>query len=102
MQQRKRMPCSAGMVIGMASTRKVTVTLSAESVDAIKGLVAAGKADSVSGFVQHAVQVSLDDVAGWSAMLARALTETGGAMTTEEEQWADRILGRSDKSGSAA
>jgi Arc/MetJ-type ribon-helix-helix transcriptional regulator len=90
------------MVIGMASTRKVTITLPVESVDAIRGLVAAGHADSVSGFVQHAVQVSLDDVAGWGAMLASALADTGGAMTSEERQWADRILGRSDQSGSAA
>ena len=90
------------MVIGMASTRKVTVTLPVGSVDAIRGLVAAGQADSVSGFVQHAVKVSLDDIAGWGAMLAQALADTGGAITDEERQWADRILGRSDTSGSAA
>ena len=56
----------------------------------------------MSGFVQHAVDVSLDDFAGWGAMLAQALAETGGAMTPEEREWADEVLGRSEPSGSAA
>lgn len=86
----------------MAMTRKITVTLPMESVEAIRRLVAAGKADSVSGFVQHAVRVSLDDVAGWGAMLAAALEETGGAMTAEEREWADQTLGRPASAGSAA
>lgn len=90
------------MVIGMASTKKVTVTLPTEAVDAIRRLVADGRADSVSGFVQHAVQVSLDDVTGWGAMLARALEETGGDMTPEERAWADEVLGRPGPEGSAA
>lgn len=80
------------MVIGMATTQKVTVTLPVEAVEAIRGLVASGKADTVSGFVQHAVQVALDDVAGWGAMLAQALDETGGPMTPEERDWADQVL----------
>ena len=84
------------MVISMASSQKVTVTLPVESVQAIRELVAEGKADSVSGFVQHAVAVSLDDVAGWGAMLAQALEETGGPLTAEEREWADRILGVDD------
>ncbi|HQV17539.1 MAG TPA: hypothetical protein PLC22_04340 [Gordonia sp. (in: high G+C Gram-positive bacteria)] len=72
------------------------MTLPVESVQAIRELVAEGKADSVSGFVQHAVAVSLDDVAGWGAMLAQALEETGGPLTAEEREWADRILGVDD------
>ena len=81
------------MVIGMASTQKVTVTLSRESVEAIRELVARGKADSVSGFVQHAVAVSLDDSADWASMLADAMEQTGGPLTAEEEAWTDRVLG---------
>ena len=77
----------------MANMCKVTVTLPVESVEAIRGLVAEGKADSVSGFVQHAVRVSLDDVAGWGAMLAEALRDTGGEVTAEERAWADDVLG---------
>lgn len=90
------------MVSGMASTQKVTVTLSIEAVAAIRDLVSAGKADSISGFVQHAVHGALDDVTGWGAMLASALEETGGAMTSEERAWADQILGHGDSTNSAA
>lgn len=85
------------MVIGMATTQKVTVTLPIQAVEAIRGLVADGKAESVSGFVQHAVQVSLDDVAGWGAMLATALEQTGGPLTADERVWADEALGRGDR-----
>jgi Arc/MetJ-type ribon-helix-helix transcriptional regulator len=80
------------MVFGMAS-KKITITLDAEQVQHIRNLVASGRAASVSGFVQHAVGVALDDVAGWGAMLAQALDETGGPMTAEEAAWADAALG---------
>jgi len=90
------------MVVGMARTMKVTVTLPVDSVEAIRRLVTDGKADSVSVFVQHAVHISLDDVAGWGALLGQALTETGGAMTSEEQRWADEVLGRTGPAGSAA
>jgi Arc/MetJ-type ribon-helix-helix transcriptional regulator len=80
------------MVIGMA-TRKVTITLDEADLNRIRALVESGRARTVSGFVQDAVRVSLDDVAGWGAMLAQALAETGGDLTAEERAWADRILG---------
>jgi Arc/MetJ-type ribon-helix-helix transcriptional regulator len=90
------------MVIGMA-TRKVTVTLEDSQVDAMRKLVDAGSAPSVSGFVQHAVSVALDDVAGWGAVLADALRESGGPLTDEERAWADELLGtRRRRRGSAA
>lgn len=82
----------SGMVTGMAS-KKVTVTLDEAQLEQLRALVDAGKARSVSGFVQHAVGVALDDVAGWGAMLADALAETGGAITAEERAWADEVLG---------
>jgi Arc/MetJ-type ribon-helix-helix transcriptional regulator len=75
------------------ATRKVTVTLEEDQLARIRALVAAGKAATVSGFVQHAVGVALDDVAGWGAMLAEALTKTGGDLTAEERAWADEVLG---------
>lgn len=80
------------MVIGMA-TRKVTVTIEEEQLEAIRSLVRSGSASSVSGFVQDAVSTVLDDVAGWGALLAEALRDTGGALTDEERAWADEILG---------
>lgn len=89
-------------VSGMA-TRKVTVTLEDAQLNAIRKLVDAGSASSVSGFVQHAVSVALDDVAGWGALLAEALRETGGPLTDDERAWADELLGtRRRRRGSAA
>lgn len=79
------------MVIGMA-TRKVTVTLDEVQVDQIRQLVDGGRAPSVSGFVQHAVTLALDDVAGWGALLAEALRETGGPLSDDERDWADELL----------
>ncbi len=83
------------------ATKKVTVTLDELQLDRIRALVEAGSAPSVSGFVQHAVDVALDDVAGWGSLLAEALRETGGALSDEERAWADGILG-SPASSSAA
>ena len=84
------------MVLGMA-TRKVTVTLDETQLDQIQSLVRAGSASSVSGFVQHAVAVALDDVAGWGAMLAEALRQTGGALSDDERAWADSVLGTGNR-----
>ena len=80
------------MVAGMA-TKKITITLEAEQLDRVRGLVDSGKASSVSGFVQHAVSVSLDDIAGWGATLAQALRDTGGPLSQDEKDWADEMLG---------
>ena len=90
------------MVTGMA-TRKVTVTLPEEQLEAIRGLVEGGHAASVSGFVQHAVALALDDVTGWGAMLAEALSRTGGELTANERAWADEVLfGTENRSGRGA
>jgi Arc/MetJ-type ribon-helix-helix transcriptional regulator len=85
-----------GMVNGMA-TKKVTITLDEAQLDQIRAMVQARTAPSVSGFVQHAVAVALDDVAGWGAMLAEALRQTGGALTDDERTWADDVLGTSTR-----
>jgi Arc/MetJ-type ribon-helix-helix transcriptional regulator len=89
------------MVIGMA-TRKVTITLDEVQLARIQALVRAGSATSVSGFVQHAVTIALDDVAGWGAMLAEALRETGGPLSDEERAWADGVLGVTTRSSRPA
>ena len=90
------------MVIGMA-TRKVTITLDETQLDRVRRLVDSGGAASVSGFVQHAVAVALDDVAGWGATLAEALRDTGGPLTDDERAWADELLGNpTRRHGSAA
>ncbi|MDQ6615266.1 MAG: ribbon-helix-helix domain-containing protein [Actinomycetota bacterium] len=75
------------------ATKKVTVTLDERQLDRIRGLVDSGTASSVSGFVQHAVGLALDDVTGWGALLADALRDTGGELTAEERHWADEAIG---------
>lgn len=80
------------------ATRKVTITLDEGDVARVRDLVDAGRAASVSGFVQHAVAIALDDVDGWGAMLAEALDATGGPLTDDERAWADSVL---DGGGSA-
>jgi len=84
------------------ATKKVTITLDETQLDQIRALVEAGSAPSVSGFVQHSVEVALDDVAGWGALLAEALRHTGGTLSEEERSWADAILGNSSPAGTAA
>jgi Arc/MetJ-type ribon-helix-helix transcriptional regulator len=74
------------------ATTKVTVTLEDDQLAAIRALVSSGKAENVSQFVKHAVNVSLADVAGWGAMLGAALEQTGGPLTRKERAWADSIL----------
>ena len=92
---------SRGMVVGMA-TKKLTITLEADQLERIRALVESGEAPSVSGFVQHAVGVALDDVAGWGAMLANALEATGGEISAEERRWADGALGNTSRHRSPA
>ena len=79
------------MVNGMA-TKKVTITLEDSQLAAIRELVAARKLESVSGFIQRAVDVSLSDIAGWGAMLGLALEQTGGPLRAKERAWADSVL----------
>jgi Arc/MetJ-type ribon-helix-helix transcriptional regulator len=85
------------MVLGMATT-KVTITLEEEQLTAIRGLVAKGQAESVSGFVKHAVAASLADVAGWGITLGLALEQTGGPLTARERAWADSVLNDAPRS----
>jgi Arc/MetJ-type ribon-helix-helix transcriptional regulator len=84
------------MALGMA-TKKVTITLQEGDIEKIKALVDRGRAESVSHFVQHAVGVSLADVAGWGALLGEALRQSGGPLTKKERLWADDVLGVSPR-----
>lgn len=81
------------------ATVKVTVTLDEEALRKVRSLVRDHRAPSVSGFVQHAVTVALQDAAGWGAMLAEALEQTGGPLTKKERAWVDGILARTAKRG---
>lgn len=90
-----------GMVTGMVGTRKVTITLSVATVDRVRQLVEAGQTASISGFVQHAVAVALDDVGGWGSALSEALAGTGGELSAQERAWADNVLDHGEQTGAA-
>jgi Arc/MetJ-type ribon-helix-helix transcriptional regulator len=79
------------------ATRKITIRLNDDQVDAIRALVDAGQAANVSAFVKHAVKVALFDAAGWRELLDDALRQTGGPLTKEERGWADAILSPSPR-----
>lgn len=84
------------MVIGMAETQKVTVTLPVGQVAAIRALVGEGQAETVSGFVTAAVALALEDRLAFEELVDAGLEKTGGPMTASERRWADQILqGRS-------
>ena len=74
------------------ATTKITITLQNGQVEAIRALVAGGRAANVSAFVQHAVGVALFDAEGWREMLEDALQQTGGPLTKKERDWADKVL----------
>jgi Arc/MetJ-type ribon-helix-helix transcriptional regulator len=80
------------MVVGMASTVKITVTIPKEQLEEIRALVKARRTDNVSAFVKHAIGVSLSDVKEWSDMVNQVLMETGGPLTKEEIALADSVL----------
>jgi hypothetical protein len=71
----------------IVATKEITVTLDQQQLTRINALVASRTIPYVPGFIQHAVAIALDDVAGWGAMLAEALRQTGGDLTVEERAW---------------
>lgn len=85
------------MVNSMA-TRKVTITVDEAELDRIREIVAAGKARSVSSFVQDAVTRSLDGEQLWAEHLSQSLDATGGPATADEQAWLDATFERIDGS----
>ena len=71
----------------------MTVTIDEDQLERIRAHIEAGAASNVSGFVQHAVGVALDDVAGWGEMLTGARRDSGGELSRHERRWADEVLG---------
>ena len=61
------------------ATIKITTTLPDRQVEEIRRRVAAEESPSISGFIQQAVQKSLEPAAEFRAMVDEALNETGGA-----------------------
>ena len=79
------------------ATVKITITLPDDQLRRVKALVASGAAPNLSAFVKHAVDVAIQDAAGWRAMLDEALEETGGPLTDKERAWVDSLLHRAPK-----
>ena len=79
------------MVHGMA-TAKITITLPDRQLEEIRKRVAAHNSPSVSGFIQDAVQKSLENAAEFRAIVAEALTKTGGPLKPKERAWARKVL----------
>ena len=80
------------MVIGMATTTKITITLPDRQLEEIRKRVAAQESTSVSGFIQQAVQKSLDNAAEFRALVEEALQASGGPLTPKEREWARSML----------
>ena len=85
------LPCIGGMVTGMATT-KITITVPDAQLAEIKKRVTAREAASVSGFVQRAVQKSLENEAEFRAIIEEGLAATGGPLTARERAWAQKML----------
>jgi Arc/MetJ-type ribon-helix-helix transcriptional regulator len=79
------------MVNGMATT-KITITLPDRQLQEIRKRVAAEDSPSVSGFIQRAVQKSLDNAAEFRTLVEEALKETGGPLKPRERVWARKML----------
>jgi Arc/MetJ-type ribon-helix-helix transcriptional regulator len=79
------------MVNGMATT-KITITVPDSQLAEIKKRVMAREASSISGFVQRAVQKSLENEAEFRAMIDEGLAATGGPLTARERTWARKML----------
>jgi Arc/MetJ-type ribon-helix-helix transcriptional regulator len=79
------------MVGGMA-TAKITITLPDRQLEEIRKRVAAQDSPSVSGFIQDAVQKSLENAVEFRGMVAEALQKTGGPLKPKERAWARKML----------
>ncbi|HUI80522.1 MAG TPA: hypothetical protein VLY24_21505 [Bryobacteraceae bacterium] len=74
------------------ATIKITITLPDRQFEEIRKRVAAEESPSVSGFIQQAVQKSLENAAEFRAVVEEVLKETGGPLKSRERAWARKML----------
>lgn len=86
-----RVGMDRGMVTGMATT-KITITLPDRQLEEIRKRVAAQESPTISGFIQQAVQKSLENAAAFRAMIDEGLNATGGPPTPRERAWSRKML----------
>jgi hypothetical protein len=66
--------------------------LAESQLEEIRKRVAARDSPSVSGFIQEAVQRSLENAAEFRTTVAEALQKTGGPLKPKERAWARKML----------
>jgi Arc/MetJ-type ribon-helix-helix transcriptional regulator len=74
------------------ATAKITITLPDRQLEEIRKRVAAQNSPSVSGFIQQAVQKSLENAAEFRALVEESLKKTGGPLKPKERAWARKTL----------
>jgi Arc/MetJ-type ribon-helix-helix transcriptional regulator len=77
-----------------ARTRKVTVSLTPDRIEAIQRAVAAGRAESISAYVSAAIDEHAER--DTLTILLDALDAELGPPPAEAEHWADGVMARFD------
>ncbi len=87
-------------MIGMTKSKpkvKLAITLSSELARRVRDEVAAGRATSVSAWIEHAISCQLAAEADFDSLVDDVLASTGGPITDAEREHAWKLL-----SGAAA
>lgn len=80
-------------MIGMTNPKaKTTITIDADVLDQVRGLVANGAATSISAYIEHAVRGQLAAETEFDAVIEEILAATGGPPTAAEKSAAEALL----------
>jgi predicted nucleic acid-binding protein len=72
---------------------RITITVDPAVLGAVREIVDAGEASSVSAFFERAALLVLDADLAFERMVDDALAATGGPLSPAEAEAADRLLG---------
>jgi hypothetical protein len=78
--------------VGRGKKVKVAVTVAPEVHEQVRAAVAAGRARSVSAYVEHAVAAQLAAEADFDTMITEMLAASGGDPTDDERAKARQLL----------
>jgi predicted nucleic acid-binding protein len=84
------------MMSSMTSERlkdRITITVDPAVLEAVRAVVDTGEASSVSAFFERAALLVLDADLAFERMVDDALAASGGPLTPDEVEAADRLLG---------
>ena len=79
-------------MVNCMATVKITITLPDNQLEEIRKRVGDKNSPSVSGFIQQAVQKSLENAAEFREMVEESLRKTGGPLKPKERAWARKML----------